>query len=176
MKFKTNLKLLLVIGAILVSMCLLCTRVKAAETAGDTNSTTQEQNETDKQFIENLLKELGFKVNANGVYQYSYTECVELGKEGYIEEQEVYKSIQNAGIELVEVGGSGSYGGGSGGYELFKNGISYGYINISVSRQYKVIVPDSIEDTETAYLNYAKQKIEDYVEIDKNSGEYVTLD
>ena len=75
--------------------------------------------------------------------------------------------LKEAGYTLVECGG---YGGGDvfsgeGGTKkvIYKNDVYYGLIGIEVQTQGKLTIPSYVEDTETAIINYATPKIEEFL-------------
>lgn len=144
-------------------------------------------NENDKQYIDNLIKNLNLPKNVNGKYE--FCKKVELGQEigSRVEYaiETLKKQISDNSIALIHNGsGSGGAGplsltgGGEIGISIFKDGVFYKMISPSSYFQYKITIPGNIEDTDKAYIDYSLPKIKSYVgtseklNVEKISGYY----
>ncbi len=133
------------------------------------------KNENDKQKFEQVLNQLGFiksdrLVNGETVYECNYNKYVELGTpfDNYFGKEDASSPIHllknNSAIsfpQLVDDGGAGWFDenfnlSGS----IYYNNVYYGIIEYTETYNFIITVPNNIEDTEEAYINYAFPKIE----------------
>ena len=131
----------------------------------------KKENNTDKQYVENLLNKICTK-NASGLYSITTTKYFELGESSSynFDISELESIINDSSISVIENGGG--YGGGGslifsiiGGssYDIYKNNVKYNSIDWEKIVQAQITIPNSVEDTETAYIGYATSKISTYL-------------
>lgn len=86
--------------------------------------------------------------------------------------KKIEEAINDKSIELVYSGGGSGSGpdafdmGGEGIYYVFKNGVYYADIIICNRYRHQIIIPDNVENTESAYINYAIPVINNYIQND----------
>lgn len=129
-------------------------------------------NETDKKYVENQLSKLPKSTNhisldGNGIEKpyYMVEQEHELGTKD-LNILSTFKSI--TGLSFINVTGTG---GGLDPFNdsnecmvnVYKDGICYTQIYVLYTPPIKVTVPSNIEDTDIAYMNYAKPKIQEYI-------------
>lgn len=164
MKVKTKSIIALMI-ALFAVLIIGATQVNAVEVT-DNNSTGYSESEQQK--VDNIVKGINKNVivtvelngNHNGVYEKAIEQALE--------------PLTKAGYTTTYVGSAGGGGGifietGESRYNIYKNGTQYGYIDMKGTVQDKLTIPSTVEDTETAIINYATPIIEEYIEkLDKD--------
>lgn len=138
--------------------------------------------ETDKSYIENSLKNIGFTKSKNDNYDYEKKVTVyhEIGKsidDLSVGTFDLSKQLKDTSITIIEESGSGDgfdglYGYSDIDFKIFKDGVFYARVNVTQLNLAQLIVPNNIEDTETAYINYALPKLREYL---KDSLEFQTV-
>ena len=133
-------------------------------------SNSGSRNEQDKTDIENFVN--SYPKNEEGICQaIQYIELLG-NREDYKDTEEFLSDIvtdKSISFKHSPWGGLGdapdpfSVISGPHVFLIFKNDIYYKTIELSAGYRYKVTIPDNIEDTETAYLNYAESEINEYI-------------
>lgn len=135
-----------------------------------TNKSTY--NETDKKYVENQLSKLPRAINAvyqtgDGVKRVYY--MAEQEHELGTEDLNILSTFKNiTGLSFISLTGTGGpllpfNESNECIADVYKDGICYTQINILFTPPTKVTVPNNIEDTDIAYMNYAKPKIQEYI-------------
>ncbi len=126
--------------------------------------------------IKKILEELGFKKDTY-MYMYSHNECVDIDKLGQniSEFNEMLEKIKKLGLTLENSGSRGSISFREDTYTMYKNGINFGELDIATYLQYKIIVPNDIEENEIAFLKYATQRIKEYTDKEYSGDKDVTF-
>lgn len=101
----------------------------------------------------------------DGNYTCDYHTYVELGSQNYGKDTSspIYKLKNNPSISIQsdEDGGAGwLYDNHNVDGNIYYNNVYYGYIEYTEYYNFMITVPNNIEDTEEAYINYALPKIE----------------
>lgn len=148
-----------------------------------TNKNTYSEN--DKLYVDNLIKNIGFSKNETGTYFGKFHNYFEIGSNGIDREKYWFleEEIKDSSISLLITGGGASGDGYSMSYDIFRNSVYYEHCYVKCSNYIQVTVPNNIEDTETAYINYSLPKIKvglnkeyekqiDKINLEKQSGYY----
>jgi len=137
-------------------------------------------NEADKKYVDNVIKNL--KLPNDEGNQYDISQYSELGTENYRDCLDIVKeTINDNSIQLVRGNSGSGWGdilsqGGDFRVCVFKNDVYYGEFFGIQGLYYKITIPDSIEDTEQAYINYALPKVRKYINDDNQIKGTVTLE
>ena len=133
-----------------------------------------EYNQQDKEYVENFLEELGFKKdNTTGHYVCNKLVYKELEDNSI---SETIKKIEdNEELSALVCGGDGGaahYFRGNSNYEykLFKNNVYYAHIEYYEEHQSQVTIPNTVADTDEAYIEYALPKIKEHLKVYEDYG------
>ena len=179
MKSKTNFKFLLIFSIILGAMLLLGTTKVQANVEDNQKSS---YNETDKNYVENLISNLKCKPEKNGdrflasfeyIYDIDKGYDYEYAKNLFI--QTAKEEIQDNNIEFEHFSGTG------GEFEddftptpecllfILKDKIKYAEISVALIGRAQITIPSNIEDTET----YTKTKIQEFLKKEETTTETI---
>lgn len=127
-------------------------------------SNTAEYNKSEQQKVDNIVK--GINKNVTATKEFKKGEYIEIYNKTV---EKALEPLTKAGYTTTYIGGTGGSGGifiltGESRFEIYKNEVYYGYIDIEGKVQDKIIIPTTIENTETAMINYATPIIEEYIE------------
>ena len=145
----------------------------ATKTITFTYNNSSNYNEADKKYVVDLIKSIDLPANSEDLPEYlpvtasyKWTCYYELGDNENVPSFE--SLVSDSSIKIIDT--HMAYGDGEpfGGnhttvYAFFKNGIYYGNVHLKRFYMAQITVPNNIEDTEEAYINYAKPKIQDYL-------------
>lgn len=139
-------------------------------------SNTKNYNESDKTYIENLLKNKDFSLTNNNNYRGPNLHIsIEVGIDKLDYENcknriiKVFKEyINDNSIEFTYHGGGGDITGAVSSICIFKNDIFYTNVNLDTVNDFIVMVPNNIENSEDKYIDYAKSKIKSEMNITEN--------
>lgn len=123
------------------------------------NSSTY--NESDKQYIENTIKNLGFK-KSNDIYTINLNYYMDITNNNKTEgntAEEMIKKLESFGIVAEVIGDAGDFDWGTWICKLYKNDVAYEEVNIREKGYYQVIIPNDIEEEKIPL--YIKEKIEE---------------
>lgn len=123
------------------------------------NSSTY--NESDKQYVENIIKKLGFKKD-DGIYSISLNYYTDITNNNKIEGNtidEIVKKLQSFGIVVQDEGAAGSATWEKLICDLYRNDIAYEQVIISEYGYYQVTIPNTIEEANIPL--YIKEKVEE---------------
>ena len=198
MKLRNQTKFLLVFGIIFVAFLLFNTNnVHAANNETIKNTTNGEsiQNGKDKTYIENIFKSYNFYNNGTdsmvNTYEkplYVYVDVNNNTTASNIDNTE--KNIENTlsniindnSFKIVNYGASGDAWGGYTTYKIYKNDIYYYTVSFYYELIYKIIVPNTVDNSEQALINYSITKMQKYFSVEsaeslkKVSGYWYTLE
>lgn len=134
-----------------------------------TYNNSSNRNNTDKNYVENLLKNLS--KNSKNQYEFlNFGDTVENILQETIKDKDIsFKNINASGM-----GGRNLFGLELPGvYGVFKNDVYYTYLKTYSVPGIKISVPSNIENTEKAYIDYATKILnKDIEEYNKESIEY----
>lgn len=194
MKLRNQTKFLLVFGIIFVAFLLFNTNnVHAANNETIKNTTNGEsiQNGKDKTYIENIFKSYNFSNNGTdsmvNTYEkpiYVYVDVNNTATENNIKsiENTLSNIINDNSFKIVNYGASGDAWGGYTTYKIYKNDIYYYTVSFYFEFIYKIIVPNTVDNSEQALINYSITKMQKYFSVEsaeslkKVSGYWYTLE
>ena len=153
----------------------------ASKTIGFTYNNSSKYNETDKKYVEDLIKNIDLPSNSyelpsiDIIASYLWNCYYELGSTEPLPDVEDLFSNVDSSIKLDLYGASGdgvpfrTYFDGI--WRVFKDGIYYGNVHFARYNIAEVTIPENIEDTEAAYAEYARPKVQQYVDNTFGTGE-----
>ena len=136
-------------------------------------SNTKNYNESDKTYIENLLKNKDFSFTNNQYRSPELHISIEVGKDKPdFDENRIIKVlkeyINDNSIEFTYHGGGGDIYGDVSSICIFKNDIFYTNVTLDTVNDFIVTLPNNIENSEDKYIDYAKSKIKSEMNINEN--------
>lgn len=163
MKVKTKSIIVLMIALFAVLM-VRTTVVNAVEVTDNSSAYSESEQQKVDNIVKGINKDVIVTVELNGNHNGVYEKAIE----------QALEPLTKAGYTTTYVGSAGGGGGifketGESRYNIYKNGTQYGYIDMKGTVQDKLTIPSTVEDTETAIINYATPIIEEYIEkLDKD--------
>lgn len=135
-------------------------------------SNTKNYNESDKTYIENLLKNKDFSFTNNEYRSPELHISIEVGIDKLDDENRIIKVlkeyINDNSIEFTYLGGGGDITGAVSSICIFKNDIFYTNVTLDTINDFIVTLPNNIENSEDKYIDYAKSKIKSEMNINEN--------